>query len=503
VKNTLAKSEIRLQYSGFLIFAARMLSVATGLVFTLMLTRTTTEPQYGIWSNITDIATYFAFLAPAFPFWAMRFAARNKEGAIKTGVLANLMISIVATIIYLPLIPLILSLLGISETYILLYFIASMQIIETYLITMVESCLRAKVPQTIGYGLLIEESCKVLLAYILIIRLQQPLIGALLSLIIAIAIQIIYYLKLLSPELKQSIKWNYVKEWLKGSTVNIYYFIGDRIAAFTFIILIAYDLSAGPAARGVYQAAFTIANIITYSSFLSFALYPKILAENSLKDVTTSLKTVLMFAIPMTAGAIALSESYLTILNEIYKEATMVLVVLAIGAFVLVISAFFSSVLYGLERIDEKAKIPLRQLAKSPLFKAFTLPYVHSAITLPATFYVLTTFARNQPTLAAFYVGIIDTVARLTAFIILYAIIRKIVKVDVPWKNIAKYVSASAVMVFFLFFIPHPTRLSSTLGITAAGGIIYLTLLAAIDKETRELIHTVWQEIKFKVKGKT
>jgi len=485
-----------------MMFAAKMLSVATGLVFTLMLTRAITEQQYGIWSNINDVSAYFAFLASAFPFWAMRFVARNKEGTIKTGFLANLTISIIATIIYISLIPLIISLLGISQAYIILYLIASMQIIETYLIAMLEAGLRAKMPQTIGYGLFIEEGCKVLLAYILLYspyKLQQPLVGALLSLITAFTIQIAYYLKLLSKELKQPIKWNYVKEWLKGSTINIYYSVGDRIAAFIFIMLIIYG---GQAARGQYQAAMTIANIIMYSSLLSFALYPKLLAENRIQDITTSLKTVLMFAIPMTAGAIALSNSYLIILNEIYEEAAPILIVLAVGAFVQIISQFFSSVLFGLEKMDEEAKIPLRKLVKSPLFKAFTLPYVQSAITLPTTFYVLTTFTQNQPVTAALYVGIIDTIARSAMFLVLYVITRKMVKLNIPWKNIAKYVFASVVMASILFLIPHPTRLLFTLGITAAGAILYLTLLIAIDKEARALFNSVWQEIKFKVEGK-
>jgi O-antigen/teichoic acid export membrane protein len=143
-----------------MIFAARILSVATGLAFTLMLTRAATEQQYGIWSNINDISAYFAFLASAFPFWAMRFVARNKEGTIKTGFLANLTISIIATIIYIPLIPLIISLLGISQTYIILYLIASMQIIETYLIAMLEAGLRAKVPQTIDMDYLLRKVAK-------------------------------------------------------------------------------------------------------------------------------------------------------------------------------------------------------------------------------------------------------------------------------------------------------------------------------------------------------
>jgi hypothetical protein len=496
-----------LQYAGYAIFIARMLSVATGLAFTLMFTRATTGPdQFGVWSNINDVIAYFAFLSPAFPFWATRFVARNKEGTEKTGLLANLAVSLVATMIYLPMIPLIMQLLGIGQTYLIPYLIASMQIIENYLTTMLEACLRAKIPQTIGYGLLIEEIIKVLLAYVLIVQFQQPIIGALLAFTVAFGVRIIYYLKLLSQELKRPVNWNYVKEWLKGSTINIYYYVGTRVATFILIMLIAYDPIAGPEARGMYQAALTIANIITYSYFLSFALYPKLLAENSIQDITTSLKTVLMFAIPMTAGAIALSRSYLIILNEtgrIYEEASPVLMVLAIGAFVQIVTQFLLYVLLGLENIDEETKIPLRKLVKRPLFAAFTLPYVQSIIELPITFYVLTTLTQNPPVTAALYVSIIDTIITLAMLLVLYVIIRRIFKLDIPWKNIAKYVFASVVMASVLFLIPHPTRLWSTLSITAAGAIIYLAVLIAIDKEARALANYVWQEIKFRIKGET
>jgi hypothetical protein len=216
----------------------------------------------------------------------------------------------------------------------------------------------------------------------------------------------------------------------------------------------------------------------------------------------TSLATVLMFAIPMAAGAVALSDSYLTTLNEIYKDATPVLIILAANALVQIISQFFSSVLFGLEKVDEKTKIPLRNLAKSPLFKAFSLPYVHSAIALPTTFYILTNFA-TDPLSAAVYVSVIDTITRVITFLILLAIMRNMVKLTIPWAKFAKYIFASTVMASFLYFVfvPHPIRLTATLGVTVLGAIIYFLLLTAIDTEARELVHSIWEEIKFRVKG--
>jgi len=495
----LAKNEIRVQYSGVIIFAAKMLSIATGLIFNLLLIRSLENPeaQFGIWSNISDLTTYFMFLAPALPFWTTRFVARGKEGAIKTGLIANLIIGLIAVALYAPLVPIVTSTLNIHKSYIILYFAASAQIIELYLINALHACLRAKQPQAVGYGLLIGEICKIALAYILIVKFQQPLLGAMLSIIVATSIQIVYYAKLLSEELKQKIRWEYVKEWLKGSVANIYNIAGNQIAAFIFILLFIYG---GKAARGNYATAAIIANIIAYSFFLSFALYPKLLAKKSLEDITASLKMVLMFAIPMTAGVMAMPDSYLTILDPAFKAATPVLFLLAIDAFILTMSQFFTSVLFGVEKIDEKAKIPLKQLSRSNIFKVFTLPYIHSAITLPTAFYVLTNLTLN-PVEAALYVTIINMTARFAMFLVLYAIIRKSVKIDIPWKNIAKYVFASAVMATVLFIIPHPTRIYLTLIATAIGGIIYLALLMVIDKEARLLVHSIWQEIKFKVEG--
>lgn len=495
----MAKKEIRLQYSGFIIFAAKMLSVATGLIFQLMIARTTTKSEYDLWFNLGDILAYFTLLAAALPFWTMRFAARDKEGAVKTGVLANLAISAMATIIYLPLVPLITSTLGISQEHILLYFLISIQIIELYSLTALQTCLRAKTPQAIGYGLLVAETCKVVLGYILIIEYQQPLLGALTSLIVAFIIQIVYYFKLLAEELKQQFQWEYVKEWLKGSVANIYNVVGNQIASFVFIMLFAYG---GQGARGgFYGIERQIANVIAYSSFLAFALYPKLLAEKNSEDITTSLKMVLMFAIPMTAGVIVLSDSLITIMNIEYREASLVLVVLAINAFVTTISTLFSSILFGVERIDESAKISFRELARSRLFIVFSLPYFHSAMTLPTVFFVLTNYAQNQPLKAAIYVSIINTLAHSVMFLVLYIIVRKMVTITIPWKSIAKYVFASAAMATFLFIVPHPTRIYLTLIVTAAGGIIYLALLMAIDKEARLLVRSVWQEIKFKIGG--
>ena len=119
----------------------------------------------------------------------------------------------------------------------------------------------------------------------------------------ATAVQVLYYLKLTMKELKQKIQWTYAREWLKYSTVNIYFAVGNQLAASTIILLFLYG---GQAARANYQAAATYASIIGYSLFLSYALYPRLLTKNNLEDVTSTLKTVLMFAVPMATITLSL-----------------------------------------------------------------------------------------------------------------------------------------------------------------------------------------------------
>jgi O-antigen/teichoic acid export membrane protein len=507
----LAKREIRLQYSGYAIFAAKLLSVATGFLFQFMLARALlqnpdTSPQYGIWFNINDVLAYFTMLMGVVPFWVMRYFARGKEGAVKTGLATTVIISAICTGIYLALIPLILPIFQVTSDFLPIYLVASIQIIEFYSISIFEACLQAYKPHAIGYGLLFQQVGKVAIGYVLIVQLGHPLLGAVVASIIAFGIQATYYYRLLADELKQRIQWGYVKDWLKSSVVSIYSVAGSQLAAFIFILLFTYGTKD---ARGIYGAAAQIAGIITYSSFLAFALYPKLLADKKREDITTSLKMVLMFALPMAAGAMALADSYILLLSPenpesfvLYRGAYIVIMVLAIDALITVAGGLFSSVLYGFENVDQDGRMSFRKLVKSKLFLAFTLPYAQAALTLPLTYYVLTTYALNQPLQAAFSVSVINTGVHFITFAALYIIVRKMTAVSIPWRSIAKYVSASAVMGSVLFLLrPHPNKISTTLITTAVGGVIYLALLMAIDKESRAFPKAVLHEIKSRITG--
>lgn len=486
----MVKSNVRLRYAGLIMFVSNILSLSTGFAFVLMITRNVSTEEFGIWGNISDLTNYFILLSGVIPFWATRFIVRERSGSAKTGFIANLFISVAATSIYLALIPIILSVLQISSVYTILYTIASAQIFELYITSALQAVLHAKQPQTIGYALLIFEVCKVLLGFTLILQLKLGLQGALYSIIISYAIRIAFYIKLTAKELKERIKWSYLREWLKAAPINIYNIVGNGIAAFPIILLFVYG---GELARSYYGAAATFTAIISYSSLLAFALYPRLLSGSSNEDVSASLRLVMMFAIPMTIGLMVLSDSYLIILKVDFAEARPVLLLLAINVLCLTLSQVFDTVVLGTERVDVKAKIAFRKLVKSRLFLLFTLSYIQSAVTLPATFFVLTSIAKTSLE-AATCLALITLLASSAMLIVKYLIARKCLVFNFSWNSVSKYILASTAMATVLLVIPHPTRLSITVAFTSLGAVIYLTVLTFIDKETKSLVKSILEE---------
>ena len=496
----MAKSELRIQYSGLIIFAAQLISVVTGFGFILLLTRSVTRADYGVWSNIFDVTGYFVLFSGLVPFWATRFMARAKEGTARTALLGNLVIGLAAAAVYIPLVPFVTAGLHIDVGFVVVYLLASAQLVTVFVVGVLESCLRARKPQAIGYGLLVEESCKLGLAFVLIVLLHQffataaaLFVAAMLSLIVSASVQALYYVRLLRGELQFRMRWNYVKEWLKGSTVILYNAVGNQLGTYVLIILFVFGSET---ARGDYQASATFAAIIGYSFSLAFALYPKLLAEDSLHEVTMSLRTVLLFALPMAALVIATSQSLLTVLKVDYSDAWPVLIALSVDAVAALIIQFYTSVLYGVEKLDKEAEIPLRALVRSRMFRLLSLPYLQTTLTLPAAFIVLTRFAGETPVQAATYVALIVLAGHLVVLSLTCFIVGRSIQIDVPWQSTGKYALTSTVMGIVLYLVPHPKTLTLTFATVVAGAILYAAMTLAIDSHARNLVRQTLRELR-------
>ena len=486
-------NEIRLHYSGLIVFTTQMLGIITGLIYTLLLTRNMTVSQYGIWTNIFDYTVYFMLFINVLPFWVTRFTARGKTGTVKTSVSAQLTIGVVSTIIYVPAIILISNAIG-TTAYLLIYLIAGFYILNFYLATIFESILQATRPQAVGYGFMIQEIVKVIVALVVILGLRQIFLGAILGLVVSCFVQILFYVYLLRNYFKEKANWSYFREWIKGSPAIAFNTIGTQMLSFVLILLFLYG---GSAARAYYQAALSFTTVVGYSSSLAFAVYPKLLANScSAKDVGQSFRTVLMLAIPLATISMVMSISFLTVLNVSYNVAWPVLVALTIDTLIVLILTFYNSCVMGVESFDAEGKISIRKLVRSKIFKVFALPYIQAAIALPLTYVVLTRMPVADPVQATVNVVAILIGVHLSTFIGLYFFMRHSIKIQVVWKSISKYVLSALLMGILLFLLPTTSTLFTTVAKAIGGFALYIGVLLIIDTQARELVRLIWIEIK-------
>ena len=480
-----------IRHAGLVVFASHVLSAFTGLLFTLMVTRTLPEADFGVWQNIGDLVFYFTVLENVMPFWAKRFVARGFEGSGKTGVLCSLVLGSAVALVYGLAAPFMMALMGVGGSYMLPYMLISVQVFEIYAIRGLRSVLHPMRPEAVGYAIMVKEGVKLAVAFFLVFQYRLGLLGAICSVLVAQAAQIAFSSLMARPFLKGSFRASYVREWLKGSFLPIYSFIGQRVPPFSLIVLFSL---AGEVARGYYGAAQTIGMMIFNTSFLAYALYPRLLAQEGpsgsgggSEDVEKALRLVLMFAIPMTVGAMLLSDLLTAILKASYGAAWLVLTALAPYYALRSLSFVFESVVSGSERVDAKARIPARKLVRTKLFALYTIPYVYGAIMIALAFLLVPT-ARDALD-ASLRVALLFTASSAASTLATYFLARRSMDFPFPLDALAKCLIASAVMAIPLVVLPHaPFRLYWATTLVVIGALTYSAVLLAIDREARDLI---------------
>ena len=85
-------SDIRVTYTGLISFLGGFIALVTGLIFTLIVTRTLSPEEYGSWGLIFSVIGYFVMLQPIITYWTTRETARNLDSG-KTAVTSSVGLS--------------------------------------------------------------------------------------------------------------------------------------------------------------------------------------------------------------------------------------------------------------------------------------------------------------------------------------------------------------------------------------------------------------------------
>jgi len=476
-------SNIRLRYTGLVNFASQLFTIVTGFFFVITVTRNLTATEFGVWQNIGDILSYMTLLAGIIPFSTTRYMARGQRGAAKTGVITNTLLSLPMTSIFLLLAPLLASTIGTNTLY---FQVASLQILLFYVLQVVESAVYAKAPHVLGYGTVLFEVTKLAIGVTLVTYLRAGLIGAIVAVAASQAVLSLFYVVSIRVYLREGANWSYLRSWWKITFVNLYGFLGDRLASLGLILL---TLMWGAVARAYVGAALTIGVMISYSKALATALYPKLLAKTEATAVETSLKMTMLFAIPMTGGMIALSGSLLTVLKPDYAAASTILSIYAVAFLLDVVSAIFDTVITATERADVDEHASLKGLFKSKLFFLPTLRYVYAVLNLAVLVVLLKGFA-TEPFQASLYTSLASLSANVPIFLLRYRIAKKSLPFSLPLNNIIRYMLSTLLMMLVLSQIHLAATLSRIFILVLVGAMIYFGVVIVIEPETRRLIKT-------------
>jgi O-antigen/teichoic acid export membrane protein len=491
-------SQISLRRTGLVVFGARIASIFTGLVFLVMMTRTLSAQQFGLYEVITDLVAFAAYPAGLVAFWATRDIARGKMFG-RTAIALNILLSALGIVIYLALSYLSSSRIPSANLMTLLFAVLLVPV--SYFNQAANSVVAGHRPVVLGYAVIFSEAAKLLVAYPLLIVFKVGIDGVILAVMVANLAQGVSSALLAGDAISSPVNIEQGRRWLTHSWLPMLTSLPLMLSvADTFIASLT---DANTVLVGHYQAAFSVASLAGYSLYLASAMYPLLLKGGSDEVTAMTLDLALAFGIPMAAGAALLATPILHILSPTYLDASTALGILAIAALVNTVSSVFDQTLVGKDRVDvdESAKFS-DYLRSSILFVAVV------DLALAATYlfsvYLTTTYGLRAGLSigATLDVWALAQLGVFTFFIFVKAArIRKVGKLIIP-RSIGYYVVGAGIMAIVLrllepfilyhqgtFFLAFELVLVSGIGLAAYGGFVL-----ALDKDLRDFARRALKE---------
>jgi hypothetical protein len=494
-------NNIRVTYSGLLALLVSLIGVGTGTIFVILVTRKLLPEEFGLWTLIGSVISYVLILDPIVTYWSTRQIARGEEIG-KTAVSTSGLFSISGMLIYSG-IAIFLAYTTDADLGILL--LAALLIPLMFVSNVLTSICMGFKPQAVSYGLLSFESSKIPFGFLLVAVLEFGIFGAILATIFSTLIRIIILLINARGKIIGTIKISVIRFWFKLSWLTLYLAGAGFIYKLDVLIFsILTNSFLGLAFWGVSQ---TSSKFIGFSSQLSAGLYPKLLSGGKKEIAEQNIKRTLYFSLPLLAFSIVFAKPSLYILNPFYIDAVYVVIFISIRTFSDIFRSIFFNVLSAYETIDLDKQASFKEYIKSKLFFIPTLLYIMSGIYIVVLVIFLLFF--RTPDMDDV---LITTIWAIIAFISIvpftiygYLSIRKEYKILLPYVEIAKYSFVTLIASIIIYYLLEKT-ISYSLSIyefipqlipmMILGIGIYFGLTYLIDKSTRDLFKSIFNEFK-------
>ena len=277
-----------------------------------------------------------------------------------------------------------------------------------------------------------------------------------------------------------------------------------------FVTDIVVFFAITKSAEGVafFSAAFVIASLVTYAGGISSGAYGKLLGGGKRTFLKENINHLFYFAILLVAVSITFSKASLFALNPIYEIAFPVVIFLSIRMTFFLLTQTFSSYLSGIEDVDTKLNPTIREYLKSKLFMLPNLQIIQNAIYIGIlSIVMLLEFDKIKEIDLVIHWAIIALITQIPLAIYLGYLVKKNFALTLEWMRVGKYLLVSIGM-FSLSYVLHEKYLiynteaiqfiPNLLLFIAIGVIGYFVITYLIDTKIKELINSIFSEIKKK-----
>jgi O-antigen/teichoic acid export membrane protein len=477
-----------------------LLTIITGFVFTIILTRTLDPVEFGTWGVIIVLFMGVLNIEPIISYWATREVARGLESA-KTAIFSSGIFSSMAVIIYLIIVHFVHS--G-TDTDFESVFFAAFLIPIIFLNKVLAGINLGWKPQAVSYGILVMGVTQIPMALIFVYFFDMGVIGIIISVAIANISSIIVLTISARETIKKEFQIKFLKKWFRLSWLPFYPGIAGMVHAYDVVI---FALLVGSVEGvGFWTAAVLLPNLISNSGLISTAVYAKLLQKGKMDNLQRNVTQIFFFAFPLSAIVIVFAEPGLFILNPIYQIAFPVVIIMTFQVVLNTLSTVFQSMLKGVETVDVDEKASFKQYIKSKLFLLPTLLLIQYSIYITLLVIMLWVAAPDSNLIDLItYWAIIMLSTQIPMTIWHYIMIRKHLQITFELSMIFKYFAISLVVFGLIYYLTEQfleydsnvfVFIPNILLFIIIGIFGYISITYLVDSRTKQLVSEIINELK-------
>lgn len=444
--------KVRVRYSTIINYVSQIYRLIIAIGFTVIVTRKLSVEEYGLFTTIMGLSGILTGIYQVWGFWVARFYARGKKELASTAFALNLLYAPITSILMILLGLYYNNILGWGFPFFLIGALIPMVSSLAYYLRSIAICTR---PYIVGQTSMIRETVRFLTAYIFVVALLRKLMGALISISIAVFIASLSSLIMLSRKKIEIPKPYIKKEHLIILFKNSY--IPALATLYSIFTQLERPLLTAITASTIATAYIGISYIprsviLQSTSAFTSGLSARLLRIPSKEDIEDVLRTSIIINVGFAFLLISMSIPILSLFRIEYINASILFVLFTIESLLIVISDIFSCIAISLERKDlyEYGKA----LIDTPLFKIPIARFLRSIISIicgSISVAILIIIGITDPVLIALPYPILWLLTSIPYIIYTYKEARRKIKFDIPWREVCTSIIAGSIASAYLF----------------------------------------------------